>query len=117
MNDRPATRGRVFDAVVICTFAAASLLASARAALAPRDPLSGVAVIYSPWTNAEDAFRRAVEGGARFVRYGGAPFIVVVMPEAPDYLARARAGGAFMIADPQAIAACFSVVGRGAARS
>jgi len=117
MNDRFALRGRVFDAVVICGFAVASLLTSAHVALAPRDPLRGVAVIYSPWTKAEDAFRRAVEGGARFVRYGGAPFIVVVMPEAPDYFARVRAGGALMIADPQAIAACFSIASLGAARS
>ena len=90
---------------------------SAHAAFAPRDPLRGVAVIYSPWTTADDAFRRAVQGGARFVRYGGAPFIVVVMPEAPDYPARVRAGGALMIADPQALAACFSAVSLGQARS
>lgn len=106
---------RFLDAALISAFAVGGFLTSAYAAFTPRDPANGVAVIYWPWTGAAEAFLLAVEDGARFVRYGGAPFIVVVIPEAPDYLARVRARGALFVADPQAIAACFSVLpGRGA---
>ena len=80
----------------------------AHAALAPRNPADGVAIIYAPWIGPETAFRLAVDAGARFVRYGSLSFIVVVMPDSPDFSARARAGGALMLADPAALAACFT---------
>ena len=47
-----------------------------------------------------------VEAGARVVRFGGLPFIVIVLPERPDYAQRARDGGALLMLDPQALAAC-----------
>lgn len=85
----------------------------AYAALAPRNPANGVAIIYAPWIGPEAAFRRAVDAGARFVRYGSLPFIVVVLPDSPDFSRRAQAGGALMLADPMALAACFTALGAG----
>jgi hypothetical protein len=91
---------------ILAVFALASFLLVARIALAPRDPLQGVAVIFSPWTDADTAFVRAVEAGGRFVRFGGLPFIVVVTPETADYADRVRAAGGLFLADPQILAAC-----------
>lgn len=115
MNSPPRRHSRVLDAALITAFAIGAFLTSAYAAFTPRDPANGVAVIYWPWTGAKEALELAVEDGARFVRFGGASFIVVVIPEAPDYLVRVRARGALFVADPQALAACFAAVsGRGA---
>jgi hypothetical protein len=50
---------------------------------------------------------QAVEAGARFVRFGGFPFIAVVMPERPDYVDQVMKGSAWLAVDPQALAACF----------
>jgi hypothetical protein len=77
-----------------------------RIGLAPRDPADGVAVIFAPWTDARAALTRAVEAGGRFVRYGGYDFIVVVIPDAPDYVSRINAAGALLVVDPEALAAC-----------
>jgi len=87
-------------------FAAASFFAVARIGLEPRDPSQGVGVIFAPWTGADAAFVRAVEAGGRFVRFGGLPFVVVVMPEAADYVDRVKAAGALLIVDPLVLAAC-----------
>jgi len=115
MKSVSRNQNRVLDAVLISSFAIGALLASAYTAFAPRDPANGVAVIYWPWTDAKEAFQQAVADGARFVRFGGASFIVVVVPDTPEYLKRVRERGALFVADPQALAACFSAVsGRGA---
>jgi hypothetical protein len=53
-----------------------------------------------------------VEAGSRFIRFGGFPFIAVVMPEDEHSTSRLRAAGAWMIADPKALAACFTAAGR-----
>ena len=47
----------------------------------------------------------------RFVRFGGLPFIAIVIPEAPDYSSRILGEGALLLLDPQALAACFSGFG------
>jgi hypothetical protein len=97
---------RVLDSVLVGTFALLSLYLTARIGLAPRDLADGVGVIFAPWTSGEVALRRAVGAGGRFVRFGGLPFVVVVIPEDPDYLARIAADGALLVVDPQALAAC-----------
>lgn len=99
-------RGLADGALIACA-AIVSFALIAQIALEPRDPSQGIAVVFSPWTGAEQSFTRAVEAGGRFVRYGGYPFIAVVAPEAADYAARARENGAWLIADPRALAACF----------
>jgi hypothetical protein len=104
-----AFRGAL-DAATIAAVSLASLLTAAYAAIAPRDPADGVAVIYAPWVEFDDAFRRSTGAGARFVRAGGLPFIVVVMPDDPEFDRRVRAGGAILLADPMALAACFGVI-------
>jgi hypothetical protein len=100
---------RLRDAVLIGACALFGMGVCARAALAPRHPSDGVAVIYSPWTTGEVAFTHAVAAGARFVRFGALPSIVVVIPDDPsEYPRRAAAFGAWMLADPQALAGCFT---------
>ena len=106
-----SARSRPFvDGILIVGFALASFCAVARIALEPRDPASGVAVVFAPWTSPEDALARAVEAGGRFVRYGAFPFIVVIMPETADYLSRISSDGALLVADPRALAACLPAV-------
>jgi hypothetical protein len=102
----PPVLGRVLEVVVLAGFAVASFFAVARIGLEPRNPSQGVGVIFAPWTAADTAFVRAVEAGGRFVRFGGLPFVVVVMPEVADYADRARAAGALLIVDPLALAVC-----------
>ena len=105
-------RRSFFDTLLIAAFALGSLFATASIALAPKDPSSGVAVVFSPWTSAAAALARATDPGSRFVRYGGFPFIVVVVPDAPDYLSRISAAGALFVADPKALAACLGTFTR-----
>jgi hypothetical protein len=40
------------------------------------------------------------------VRFGGFQFIAVVMPERPDYVQQVMKGSAWLVVDPQALAAC-----------
>ena len=82
---------RRLDICIIAFLIAASFAAILRVGLPPRDPASGVAVIYAPGTSAEQTFARSVAAGARFVRYGGFDFIAIVIPETPDYVERALA--------------------------
>jgi len=103
----------LLDATLIAGFAAGSLFAAASLALAPKNPAAGVAVVFSPWTNAAAALARATDPGSRFVRYGQYPFIVIVVPEAQDYLARVSAEGALFVLDPEALAACLGTFTRG----
>lgn len=101
-----ARRHRWFDRLAVAAMAGASLLAIGAIAFAPHDADAAVAVVYAPWTSSRDALVRAAQAGARVVRFGGLPFIVIVLPERPDYAQRARAGGALLMLDPQALAAC-----------
>jgi hypothetical protein len=98
------------DLLLLIGLSVGVLFMTARVALKPRDPQSGVAVIFSPWTAPEAALLRAAEAGGRFVRFGGLPFIAVVVPDDLDYPSRILAAGAWLVVDPQAIAACLSLV-------
>jgi hypothetical protein len=98
--------GRSADLCLIAFLVAASFVAILRVGLAPRDPASGVAVIYAPGTTAAETVVRSTSAGARFVRFGGFDFIAIVMPEAPDYMQRTLAGSALLAIDPQVLAAC-----------
>ena len=104
-------RRRFFDGALIVVAAIASLVGAAWFSLQPRDPATGVAVVFAPWVAADQTFVRAVTPGARFVRYGGLPFIAVVVPNSADYQRRVLASGAIMVADPRAMAACLSPFG------
>ena len=107
---------RSFDVAVIAVLICVSFLAVLRIGLAPNNPAAGVAVIYAPWTTASEAMVRATDAGARFVRFGGFQFIAVVIPERPDYVEQVMKGSAWLVVDPQALAACLraSFSGKGA---
>jgi hypothetical protein len=97
---------RLLDVGVIAALICASLIAILRIGLVPNNPTAGVAVVYAPWTVANETMVRAVSAGARFVRFGGFQFIAVVMPERPDYVEQVMKGSAWLVVDPQALAAC-----------
>jgi hypothetical protein len=97
---------RLLDVTVIAALICASLISVLRIGLVPNHPTSGVAVVYAPWTAANQTMIRAVSAGARFVRFGGFEFIAVVMPERPDYVEQVMKGPAWLVVDPQALAAC-----------
>src|SRR5258708_6449956 len=96
------------DIVALTALSVGALCFTARATLVPRNPERGVAVVFAPWTAPETAMARAVGAGGRFVRFGGHGFIAVVAADGRDYAARAMAAGAWLVADPQLVAACLS---------
>jgi hypothetical protein len=97
---------RWLDLWLIAILAVGSFGAILRIGLLPAKPDAGVAVIYAPWTTADQTMVRAVSAGARFVRFGGFDFIAIVMPEQPDYIANVLAGSALLAVDPQLLAGC-----------
>ena len=97
---------KIVDASLLVCLSLGTLYAGARVGLTPRDPSQGVAVIFAPWTVAEKTLSRAVEGGSRFVRFGGLPFIAVVIPDNANYPDRMLGAGAWLVVDPQTLAAC-----------
>ena len=101
--------GRFFDYSLIACAAIVGLVATARIGLAPRDPSAGIAVVFAPWTSPGDALARAMQPGGRLVRTGQWPFIVIVMPDAPDYATRVLADGALLVVDPRKLEACFTL--------
>jgi hypothetical protein len=103
------------DIAALIALSIAALGATARATLAPREPERGVAVVFAPWTT-EVALVRSVEAGARFVRFGGYGFIAVGVADDRDYAARAMAKGAWLVLDPQLLAACLTPFGVKAGR-
>jgi hypothetical protein len=97
---------RLLDIWLVAILGVASFAVILRVGLLPRNPDAGVAIVYPPWTAAAQAIDRAVSAGARFVRFGGFEFIVVVVPDAPGYLDRVLSGSALLAIDPQILAAC-----------
>jgi hypothetical protein len=97
---------RWLDLWLIAILAIGSFGAILRIGLLPANASAGVAVIYAPWTTADQTMVRAVGAGARFVRFGGFDFIAIVMPERPDYVENALAGSALLAVDPQVLAGC-----------
>jgi hypothetical protein len=106
-------RRNFIDTLLMASFLIGNLYATTRVAFAPRNPADGVAVVFSPWTDAVGALDRATAPGGRFVRYGGYSFIVVVIPEDSDYVVRISSRGALFVLDPQALAACFGESSQG----
>jgi hypothetical protein len=101
-----SSRLRWFDALLLTAAAFFSVVTVAAISLAPKDNATGIAVIFAPWTSASDAMTRAVEPGGRFVRFGAFDFIAVVEPAGSEYAYRVRSNGAWLLADPAALAAC-----------
>ena len=65
----------------------------------------------------ETAMALTVQAGARFVRFGGYGFIAVVTADDRNYPARAMAAGAWLVVDPQLVAACLDPFGTKARQS
>lgn len=97
---------RWFDAVLVGIASIFSVVAVGALILSPKNDSEGVAVVFAPWTDASEALVRAVEPGSRFVRFGAFDFIAIVEPSRADYGARVRSAGAWLVADPSALAAC-----------
>src|ERR1700684_1320828 len=89
---------RWLDLWLIAILAVGSFGAILRIGLQPANDSAGVAVIYAPWTTADQTMIRTVSAGARFVRFGGFDFIAIVAPEQPDYVERVLAGSALLAA-------------------
>jgi hypothetical protein len=103
-------RSRTLDAALLVAAALFSFVTVATFALAPKQDSEGIAVVFAPWTDAGQTFGLAVGAGGRFIRYGAFEFIAVVEPETASYGARVRANGAWLIADPKALAACLDAL-------
>jgi len=99
---------RLVDLWLLAVLSVVSFAVILRVGLLPSNPGAGVAVIYAPWTTADQTMIRAVSAGARFVRFGGFHFIAVVVPEQPDYVANVLAGSALLAVDPQVLAGCLA---------
>lgn len=99
-------RGKILDIAFLIVVTLGGFAASARIGLVPRTSDDGVAVMFAPWTTASDSLSRATASGGRFVRFGGLPFIAVVMPPDAGYADRLFAHGAWLVMDPKLIAAC-----------
>ena len=111
------SRSNWADYLALTVLSVGALCFTARATLAPKDPERGAAVVFAPWTAPETTMAHAVEAGARFVRFGGYGFIAVVAPEDRNYTARAMASGAWLVVDPQLLAACLAPLGVQVGRS
>jgi len=108
VNRKSALFRHFIDAALLAGLSLGALYATARVGLKPRDPGNGVAVVFAPWTAADATMLQAVEAGGRFVRFGGLPFIAIVIPEDMNYPSRILGAGAWLVVDPQVIAACLS---------
>jgi hypothetical protein len=108
-----AANGRWIDGAVIALLLVASLSFQVRAMLAPAQAVGGrsVAVLFAPWVTADSAMQRVAAAGARIVRFGAWPFIVIAEPDNVDFEQRIVTAGALVTLDPIALAACFKPTG------
>ena len=67
-----------------------------------------VAVAFPIWWSTQQVMLGAASADASIVRTTAVPSLLVVRPGERDGMARLRQAGAWLIVDPQAIAACFS---------
>lgn len=65
-----------------------------------------VAVAFPPWWGTEQVFLAAASASAAIVRTTAIPVLLVVRPDDHDGLTRLRQAGAWLMLDPQAVAAC-----------
>jgi hypothetical protein len=88
----------------------ASFLAVAALSLQNSPGAEVMAVMFPPWWNSRQALLAAASANAAIVRMTALPAMLVVRPDAHEGLARLRRAGAWLVIDPQAIAACFNNV-------
>jgi hypothetical protein len=68
----------------------------------------GVAVVFAPWVEEGQAMRRISESGGAIVRTGALSFIAVAVAREPEFAARVRAAGAWLLLDPRLLEGCFT---------
>ena len=85
----------------------ASVTAVAALTLQVRPGVEVVAAAFPPWWNARQIFEAAASADAAIVRTTALPGILVVRPHDREGLSRLHQAGAWLMIDPQAIAACF----------
>jgi hypothetical protein len=67
-----------------------------------------VAVAFPPWWSTQQVFQAAASAKAAIVRSTALPALLVVRPDDLDGLTRLRQAGAWLVMDPQAVAACLA---------
>lgn len=99
---------KILDAGLLIGLSMGALYAGARTGLTPQDPSGGVAVVFAPWTPASAVVSQAVAAGGRFVRFGGLPFVAIVVPDDASYPDRMFSEGAWLVVDSQTPGGCFT---------
>jgi hypothetical protein len=94
----------------------ASWIAIAALSLRARADAEVVTAVFPPWWNARQAFVAVASANAAVVRTTAVPSLLVVRPADNDGLTRLHQAGAWLIIDPQAVAACFKSDGLGASK-
>lgn len=105
------------DTCLLASLALATFYFGARVELTPRDPAKGAALVFAPWTTANETLSKALASGGRFVRFGGVPFIAVVVPDNDDKASRLFDTGAWLVLDPEILAACSRALSLTASKS
>ncbi|WP_257170253.1 hypothetical protein [Bradyrhizobium sp. SRS-191] len=67
-----------------------------------------VAIAFPPWWSAQQTMLAAASADAALVRTTNLSWLLVVRPGDHDGLTRLRKSGAWLVIDPQAVAACFT---------
>ena len=83
---------------------AASLVATAALAYAPRTA-NGFAAVFPPWWSTAQAMNAAVSAGD-ITGVGALPFILILRSDAPGLEARLKRAGALILLDPRAAGVC-----------
>ena len=91
----------------------ASAIAVAALSLQVRPDTEVVAVAFPPWWSTQRIFEAAASAHAAIVRTTAIPAVLVVRPGDHEGMTRLRKSGAWLMLDPQAIAACFNRTDRG----
>jgi hypothetical protein len=89
-------------------FLVLSWIAIAALSLQVRPGAEVVAVAFPPWWSTRQVFHAVAAAEAAIVRSTALPALLVVRPDDLDGLNRLRRAGAWLVMDPQAVAACFT---------
>lgn len=94
------------DVAVIAAVAIVGTAATAWTMMAPQPNAAAVAVMFAPWTPADEAMLRAADAGGRIVGFGRLTSIVIVAPDHSDYARDVAASGAWLVADAARTGGC-----------
>jgi hypothetical protein len=86
----------------------ASWIAIAALSLQIRPGAEVVAVAFPPWWSTQQVFLAAASANAAIIRGTALSGLLVVRPDDNDGLTQLRKAGAWLIIDPQAVAACIT---------